>query len=1143
MKGEITMSYIKKKIISLVPYSKKFQTSQDVFRYILSVDFSTASRNRLKNIINDITNDFVKHVKQYKDKSSSPITGKPLKSAFSYFLLILHKVRNSDALLEIGVKRIVPLLETTVNSTFVLARGTDFYSVDMLQYMEEHFRPFPNLQEKFKSVIGNSSNAVRYYKLSLLRNNLEAMKSLYSNLLSNNQNTAFSREEFVIRYLHHIFQILTVEPHYVEANTLLKRIALSPVFGGEFDKKIEYFLKQYSLAEELQYFLFGLSKVNNKLFKEAATDFRIASHLNKEYPEGYLLEALLTYVNQSPQKTIKRLQSVQRLFPDHPLINLNLTYMLYKTSQESESISENADLQRCLSLASNSISNFSALSTKAVMLALEEQPSIPLIIQTIDEASACPSYGPEDVLYTHKDKIAKNSRGYSDVQLIFNCYPFRKGENPRYLTFNDRAILQSIRLWTEYVLQENSHKNKDEYNAKLANKWFSFVGLIKQFEFQPQELSYALLILSARFINPPIDSIGSQHFLEPYILVLSELNGEFANNIIKIYNEFVPEHIQIPAKYLTQSFNLNSDSLSTTSKTSHFKFQPSFDVVDDFARNALHIAVIRQDIDELRTLLTSSQAKILNSPDAKGSYPCHYAMKLHSGEMLQLLGKEYCYHCHDQGDNTILHTAIQVGYPLNKLLDLIKDWQLMPLVLKRNYKGQTPLHLAIKAMKSDFYYQDSRSDLEKLTREFLESYPELKSYEDDQNLLPIHEGVIVGLNSLELDSLLPNEMSNEQIWNAIWLGVCHFKEEHPSKLLELFNTNTKAFRAMVSKPKVGDKTLIQWAVTESRVDFLEELVRNFGLDQKAATIAAIHTACTSGVKDVLSSFLALIPESRKLAYCQEQINDKVPILLAILNNNDEIVRYFLENKHLVNWSIEYTCKNSQKTMDLVCLAVRQNLNQELIKEIMKEVPPGRTISTTTEAESDEESSRCKGEASRALQKTPLHTAVIGNNLRSAENLISQEPHFISGRDNDSRTPLHYAINLKREDTLVKILVDRMGAWDLNTGDFDGQSALHYACIMGRLDYVKLIACKQGVLLTKKDKDGFAPIDHAASKGHVEIVRFLFRKTYDDLKKEDIKRLLRLIKDKGLKKEIENLLPKKETRFSTFFRSFSKRVFK
>ena len=71
---------------------------------------------------------------------------------------------------------------------------------------------------------------------------------------------------------------------------------------------------------------------------------------------------------------------------------------------------------------------------------------------------------------------------------------------------------------------------------------------------------------------------------------------------------------------------------------------------------------------------------------------------------------------------------------------------------------------------------------------------------------------------------------------------------------------------------------------------------------------------------------------------------------------------------------------------------------------------------------------------------------------------------------------------------LRLLLER--GIKMDAQDYQGNSPIHWATEIGRLDIVKLLVEEAGVDLRLRNARGMSPLDLAASYGHLEIVRYL-----------------------------------------------------
>uniref|UniRef100_A0A914W205 Transient receptor potential cation channel subfamily A member 1 n=3 Tax=Plectus sambesii TaxID=2011161 RepID=A0A914W205_9BILA len=119
--------------------------------------------------------------------------------------------------------------------------------------------------------------------------------------------------------------------------------------------------------------------------------------------------------------------------------------------------------------------------------------------------------------------------------------------------------------------------------------------------------------------------------------------------------------------------------------------------------------------------------------------------------------------------------------------------------------------------------------------------------------------------------------------------------------------------------------------------------------------------------------------------------------------------------------------------------------------------------------------------------TPLHMASEKGNLRFTESLITLGA-TINLKNNEDRSPLHFAARYGRVNTVRRLLASDWGPNMINEMDGGGMTALHIASMNGYAKVVQLLLHK-GALL-HKDYMGRTPLHLAAEGGHTQTIRLL-----------------------------------------------------
>jgi hypothetical protein len=149
----------------------------------------------------------------------------------------------------------------------------------------------------------------------------------------------------------------------------------------------------------------------------------------------------------------------------------------------------------------------------------------------------------------------------------------------------------------------------------------------------------------------------------------------------------------------------------------------------------------------------------------------------------------------------------------------------------------------------------------------------------------------------------------------------------------------------------------------------------------------------------------------------------------------------------------------------------------------------------------------------------IHTAVEQGDLNTVTSLLEHTPEVVFRKDNENRTPLHYAA-YQGHTELVKLLLakgaevnakDNAGRTPLHSAAGRGHTGsvelllangaevnakasgdlttLHYAAAFGRVDAVKVLLAN-GADVNAKDEHGWTPRNLAKGEGHKKVVALL-----------------------------------------------------
>ncbi|KAG5419269.1 NAS6 [Candida metapsilosis] len=156
-------------------------------------------------------------------------------------------------------------------------------------------------------------------------------------------------------------------------------------------------------------------------------------------------------------------------------------------------------------------------------------------------------------------------------------------------------------------------------------------------------------------------------------------------------------------------------------------------------------------------------------------------------------------------------------------------------------------------------------------------------------------------------------------------------------------------------------------------------------------------------------------------------------------------------------------------------------------------------------------------------KFPIQSAIKDNNINLAKQLISENPRSVTAKDEDERTPLHWAVSIDNAN-LVQFIIDHLpkgtdiddfvdaSGWtplhinasignveilnllmhmdpppDVNLTTNQGTTALHLSISKNHARYVAVLIDEFAASCRVKDKMGYTPLHRAASIGSIGMI--------------------------------------------------------
>ena len=228
-------------------------------------------------------------------------------------------------------------------------------------------------------------------------------------------------------------------------------------------------------------------------------------------------------------------------------------------------------------------------------------------------------------------------------------------------------------------------------------------------------------------------------------------------------------------------------------------------------------------------------------------------------------------------------------------------------------------------------------------------------------------------------------------------------------------------------------------------------------------------------------------------------NGYTPLHCAVHEGNIEIIKFLISHGADVNVKDE----DGDTPLDL---AAHEN-NNEIAKLL---ISGGKTISTyetifdaarggtVEDLRYFLEEKKADVNAKEFAGFTPLHLAVMHENVELVRFLVSEGKANVDAENDDGSTPLHNLVRkmersaIKSEDTeIIKFLVSK-GKANINAKEDDGTTALHIAASSGNIELAKVLL-SLGADINVRNNNGRTPQDIADTTKNTAMIQCLSNK--------------------------------------------------
>ena len=293
-------------------------------------------------------------------------------------------------------------------------------------------------------------------------------------------------------------------------------------------------------------------------------------------------------------------------------------------------------------------------------------------------------------------------------------------------------------------------------------------------------------------------------------------------------------------------------------------------------------------------------------------------------------------------------------------------------------------------------------------------------------------------------------------------------------------------------------TALMWAVTKGHKEVFTELLQQEDIDlhlgEGHGRKTALHLAieyCREGMARKLAS------HPRQSSLNSMEGNGSTALIWAVEKGNEEVLTELLQQKDcdisLKNWRTKRTalhiaCRDGRVEMvrQLASHPRQGSLNSKDCQgtnALMMAVTEGHKEVVTELLQLED----CDINLEDNAKRTALHLACINGRVGMVRQLASHpRQSSLNSKDNWGRTAIMYAVEKGHKEVFTELL--QLENCDINLEDRDKRTAMHRACMYGRVGMVTQLASNpRQSSLNSKDDEGRTAIMMAVMEGEAECV--------------------------------------------------------